>query len=249
VEVQAPTEFGIACNSVGYEYVAEIYFCGIRISLTEYIDKCRILIAARFSGMTTGTFGLQKAKDENGNRYYYCDLSEYFYGQPRRITAKTLFEMEARLEILREKHNFSADHVLDNPGFPYFYNGTLKNKIDEMQLPEQMKTVFWANFDMLIAGSPKKREQARKVICDFLHVREVFERTEIIEKGRLFIENMEKAEENNDWGNSRRCITFSCWWFDLMYHENFLNKKRRSTCILPSPRWGGAGGEVVNTKF
>ena len=31
---QAPTEFGIACNSVGYEYVAEIYFCGIRISLT-----------------------------------------------------------------------------------------------------------------------------------------------------------------------------------------------------------------------
>jgi len=34
VGVQAPTEFGIACNSVGYEYVAEIYFCGIRISLT-----------------------------------------------------------------------------------------------------------------------------------------------------------------------------------------------------------------------
>ncbi|HAG05003.1 MAG TPA: hypothetical protein DCG28_06125 [Lachnospiraceae bacterium] len=156
------------------------------------------MIAARFSGMTTGTFGLQKAKDENGNRYYYCDLSEYFYGQPRRITAKTLFEMEARLEILKEKHNFSADHVLDTPGFPYFYNGTLKNKIDEMQLPEQMKTVFWANFDMLIAGSPKEREQARKVICDFLHVREVFERTEIIEKGRLFIENIEKAEENNE---------------------------------------------------
>ena len=34
--VQAPTEFGIACNSVGYEYVAEIYFCGIRISLTNH---------------------------------------------------------------------------------------------------------------------------------------------------------------------------------------------------------------------
>ena len=30
--VQAPTEVGIACNSFGYEYVAEIYFCGIRIS-------------------------------------------------------------------------------------------------------------------------------------------------------------------------------------------------------------------------
>ena len=39
--VQAPTEFGIACNSVGYEYVAEIYFCGIRISLTKFFNKLR----------------------------------------------------------------------------------------------------------------------------------------------------------------------------------------------------------------
>jgi len=39
--VQAPTEFGIACNSVGYEYVAEIYFCGIRISLTQWFPKIK----------------------------------------------------------------------------------------------------------------------------------------------------------------------------------------------------------------
>ncbi len=37
----------------------------------------------------------------------------------------------------------------------------------------------------------------------------------------------------------------------LLYHEIYFyitkkshNKNRKNACILPSPRWGGAGGEV-----
>ena len=51
-------------------------------------------------------------------------------------------------------------------------------------------------------------------------------------------------------GNSRRRATFSVIDI-LLYHEIYFyitkkshNNNRKNACVLPSPRWGGAGGEV-----
>ena len=79
---QAPTEFEIACNSVGYEYVAEIYFCGIRISLNVllfivtlsfFISCSKSHIIVSYYGNTIGNLNNDGLICEYKDNIYYTN--------------------------------------------------------------------------------------------------------------------------------------------------------------------------------
>ena len=117
-------------------------------------------IVKKYSSL--GLREIKRMTDEDGRHYYFCELSTSVFDKPKKITARTISEMEMRLE------NAVEDLIGSNEEFLLFgvKRTFIKNRMEN--LSPDLQEIVWKLIDLSVFGSDVQKNHAQNKMCEIL---------------------------------------------------------------------------------